>query len=288
MEIKMFNLWYFFWLTLSVGSFFGLYFLLKNKSQKTQKITLFSILAFALVLHFCKRLWYPYNQDVSAWYRDSWFINICGANICLFPFMFIVKNKAVKDYMFFLGILGGFLACILPIEAIEKPDQSKEVLEIIRFYIHHTILWVVPVLMVKLKVHTLSYKRFYKTPVIFMVVLLFIMLNQIFQSELGFISLRNDDFLNINYRNTSYIWAPGNDAIGKIFSVLCPDFFKTVPVGEFAGQQKYWPWFWLIIPVFTYMLPITFIVTAIIDRKNFVSDFKRFKTYLKTKLNKTK
>ena len=200
--------------------------------------------------------------------------------------MFLVKNKAVKDYMFFLGFLGGFLACVLPIEPIEKADQSKETLEIIRFYIHHTTLWVVPVLMVKLKVHKLSYKRFYKTPAIFLVVLLFIMLNQVLQSELGYVAVRDGNFLNINYKNTSYIWAPGNDAIGKVFAIWCPDVFKTVPVGEFAGQEKYWPWVWLIIPIFVYLLPITFITTAIIDRDNFVADYKKFKSYIKLKFFK--
>ena len=37
MNIQMFNLWYFVFIIISVGGFFGLYFLLKNKNKTTVK-----------------------------------------------------------------------------------------------------------------------------------------------------------------------------------------------------------------------------------------------------------
>ena len=68
--------------------------------------------------------------------------------------------------------------------------------------------------------------------------MLFIMLNQIFQSELGYIPLRSEDMFHINYKNTSYIWGPGtNDAIGTFLSWFCPDFFKVIPVGDPTYRQ---------------------------------------------------
>ena len=107
--------------------------------------------------------------------------------------------------------------------------------------------------------------------------MLFIMLNQIFQSELGFIPLRSDDMFHINYKNTSYIWGPGeNDAIGNFLALFCPDFFKTIPVGQFAGQTKYWPWFWMLFPVFILVTPLSFGLCMIFDRKAFVSDVRSF------------
>ena len=103
------------------------------------------------------------------------------------------------------------------------------------------------------------------------------MLNQVFQAELGFIPLRNQTgFFGIGYKNTSYIWGPGeNEAIGKFLALFTPKFFTTVPVGEFAGQAKYWPWFWLICPVYILVTPLSFIVAAIADRKNLVADIKK-------------
>lgn len=287
MEIQFFNFWYFFWIALTLGIFFGLYFLLKNKNNKTKNIVLFSILAFALVLHFLKALFPPYSTDQSRLYRDIWFINICGANIFLFPFLFLTKSKTAKDYMFYIGVLSGALATILPLEPIQKADQAGEFWDIVRFYIHHAILWLVPLLMVALKLHTLSWRRIWKVPGCLLLLLLFIMLNQIFQSELGFVGLRGDDIFEIGYKNSSYIWGPDDD-IGYFIAKFCPDIFKTIPVGEFAGQTKYWPWFWLIVPAYILIPVLSLLLVLPFDWKNFKLDVSRLKNKLKEFYNARK
>ena len=137
----------------------------------------------------------------------------------------------------------------------------------------------VPLLMVLLKHHTLSYKRLISAPTGLLLLMLFIMLNQVFQWELGFFTLwESDNFLAIHFKNTSYIWGPGeNDAIGNFFALFTPDLFKTVPVGEFAGQAKYWPWFWIIVPVYVLITPMTFLISLIFDGKSLKADIKRLK-----------
>lgn len=277
MIIEMFNFWYFFWLILAAGSIVGLYFLLRNCSQKTQKGVLFAFLAFGFVLHFLKIYIPPYSTDEARMLRDSWFANICAANIALFPFIFFSKKDKLKDYMFYIGVLSGLLAHVYPQEPIAKVDQLAEQLDIVRFYYHHWMLLAVPLLMVLLGLHKLSYKRVWVAPVGLLCLMLFIILNQIFQSELGFIPLRSqDDFFGIGYKNTSYIWGPGtNDAIGNFFALFTPEFFKTVPVGEFAGQEKYWPWFWMIVPVFVLVTPLAFLICMIFDEKNFRQDIRK-------------
>ena len=55
-------------------------------------IVLFSILVFALILHFAKCFFPPYSNNPYRLYSDIWFINICAANILLFPFIFISKK----------------------------------------------------------------------------------------------------------------------------------------------------------------------------------------------------
>lgn len=288
MIVKLFNFWYFFWIILTLGVFLGLYFLLRNKSKKIQKWTLFSILAFALLLHFLKAFIPPYSFDSSKLNRDIWFINICAANIALFPFIFLSKSERAKDYMFYIGVISGILATLYPEEPMAKADQQAEILDIIRFYIHHGILWIVPMLMVTLKLHTISYKRIFSAPIGLLVIMLFIMLNQILQSELGFVSLRNQDFLDINYRNNSFIWGPGDHSLAQIFVFFCPQCFRVVPVGEFAGQQKFWPWFWLIIPVFVLVTPLAFGICMIFDRKNFIVDIKSLLAKVKARFSKNK
>ena len=284
MIIEMFNGWYFFWFFLQIAATAGLYFALRKANENVQKGVLFGLLIIGLLLHFLKAYIPPYSTDEARLLRDSWFINICGANIALFPFMFVTKNKYIRDYMFYIGVISGLIVLFYPQEPLAKVDQLAEFWDIVRFYFHHWMIMTVPLLMVLWKHHTLSYKRVWVAPVGLLLLMLFIILNQIFQSELGFIPLRGNDIFAIGYKNTSYIWGPGeNDAIGHFLASFCPDFLKTIPVGEFAGQTKYWPWFWLFPAAFTLLTPLAFLITLIWDGKRFGSDVRRLFKSKKTK-----
>lgn len=282
MYIEMFNGWYFFWLILCSGATAGLYFLLRGKSAVTQKSVLFALLVAGLLMHFLKVYIPPYSVDQARMLRDSWFVNICGANIGLFPILFFSKNKKVWDYMFYIGVLSGLIALFYPQEPMAKADQYGEQLDIIRFYYHHWMVMAVPLLMVLLGHHKLSYKRVLSAPTGLLLLMLFIMLNQIFQSELGFVPLRDqEDFFGIGYKNTSYIWGPGtNDAIGEFLALFTPDFFRTVPVGQFAGQVKYWPWFWLVFPVYILVTPLSVMIALVFDHRSMDADIKAFRQRL--------
>ena len=282
MNIQLFNFWYFLFIFLSVGGFIGLYFLLKNKSQLIIKLVLISLMIFALLLHFMKGLFPPYSLNYEIHLRDSWFINICGANIALFPLILLSKNKHLKDYMFYIGVISGIIAIFYPIDPIQKVDQSAEWIDVLRFYLHHNLLWYSPLLMVLLKIHTLDYRRVWSTPFIFLGVMLFIMLNQIFQSELGFIGLRGDNIHEIPYINNSLIWGPDGN-ISKLIEWACPEIFKTIPVGEHAGETKYWPWFWLIVPCFVIVTPVCFGVSMIFDHEHFKMDIESLFKFIKEK-----
>ena len=272
----MFNGWYFFWFFLQIGATVGLYFALRKANQKVQHGVLYGLLVLGLLFHFLKVFIPPYSVDEARMLRDSWFVNICGANIALFPFLYFIKNKYIKDYMFYIGVLTGLIVLFYPQEPLAKSNQMGEFWDIVRFYFHHWMIMAVPLLMVLLGHHKLSYKRVICAPIGLLVLMLFIILNQIFQSELGFIPLRNSDIFAIGYKNTSYIWGPGtDDAIGNFLALFCPNFFKVIPVGQFAGQVKYWPWFWMIFPCFILVTPLSFGLSMIFDHSSLGKDLKK-------------
>jgi len=284
MVIEMFNGWYFFWLLLASGGIAALYFALRKADKKVQKSVLFGFLVLGFLLHFLKAYIPPYSVDEARLLRDSWFVNICAGNIAVFPFLFFTKNKYAKDYMFYIGVLSGLIALFYPQEPLAKADQLADFWDIVRFYYHHWMLLAVPLLMVLFGMHTLSYKRVLAAPIGLLLLMLFIMLNQIFQSELGFIPLRSEDMFHINYKNTSYIWGPGrNDAIGTFLSWFCPEFFKVIPVGEYTGQEKYWPWFWMIFPVFILVTPLAFGLSLVFDHRSFAGDWNYLSKRVKSK-----
>ena len=110
-------------------------------------------------------------------------------------------------------------------------------------------------------------------------------MNQVLQSELGFIGLRGDDIHAIPYVNNSLIWGPDGN-LSRLIDWACPSFFKTVPVGPHAGEPKYWPWFWLIVPCFVIVTPLCFLLSLIFDYKSFRADICRLRARLAALLNK--
>ncbi|HHU55699.1 MAG TPA: YwaF family protein [Acholeplasmataceae bacterium] len=261
-ELKLFNLPYFIYLFIFIFVILFSLFLLQGKSEAFKKRYIASLLFFSLLIHFMKLLFPPYVNDTYA-FRKITPENICALSTLAFPFIFLSKNKVLKDYMFYIGVISGSIAVILPLEAINK---SAFVFDVIRFYICHIIITVAPFLMVATGLHELDYHRIYKVPIVFLIVMAIIMINEIILIEVGLIDIKDTPegkgLLEIGrYRNFSLIFGPTIEYlrdnniyfIENFIDIFVPEFFRTIPFGEYAGEKKYWPILWAVVPVFIFL-----------------------------------
>lgn len=267
--VKMFSPLYFSILLTAVCMTFVLYELLRRLSSRGQKTFILCLLLFGFSLHFLKLLILPYRNDPKA-FRHSTFCNICAVSTLIFPFLFLSKSKWLKDYMFYLGLLGGGLALLYPTEIFRSPYLWDTV----RFYVCHYLLIVCPLFMVIFGHHKLSYKRIPASVGLFLGVLVLIFINEMILIRVGLVPPRN--WFDFDTRNTSFVFGPLSafGKAGNILTALCPRFLRQVPqsgwISEFLiaaggvqGQTFYFPVLWLVIPVWVYMPGILALLTLL-------------------------
>ena len=151
------SLFYYIYILICLGAFFGLYFGLRKKSEKAKYWTLYGILMFNFVLHFLKiALPYYYERGFPEVLRKCSFENICAVSTMIFPFAYLSKSNSLKDYMFYLGIISGIIGCAAPMPVIGLQFYH---LEVIRYYICHASIWIVPLLMVIFGIVMLDYSK---------------------------------------------------------------------------------------------------------------------------------
>ena len=268
--IEYFNFYYFLFLAIVVGLVIGLYFLLRNKKEKTVSIVLFCILLGNFALHFLKLTAEHYQSWMPTAIRTITPENICAFSVLVFPWFYISGKKLLRDYMFYMGVMSGVAATLLPIDVI-----GFEVLdfETIRFYTAHIILWVVPLLMVVLGVHTLDYKRIPKVPLIALFTLCIILVNEVILVGAGFVQMEH--FFSYEIRNPALIFGPlpAVEPAGTILTALTPAIFTTVPIGPNAGETFYWPIVWMIIPGVIYFSAMSFLLCLPFEFKKIKGDF---------------
>lgn len=280
MVVKLWSLAYFIPIVLGAIITFLLYFFFKDKSHKTKRNVIIFLLFFNLTLHFAKLLFPPYNSNFPNSFRHITFENICAVSTLLFPFLFLTKHRIFKDYIFYIGLLGGIAALVYPTEALNKELFTFDV---IRFYTTHLILFIGPLLMVAFGLHTLNYKKIYQAIFTLLGVLVIIMLNEIM---LAFFDLSDiTRLLYRNYRNNSFVYGPTpefDDFAEKFFVPFVPPFLRTnyldLPVDKF-----YFPVLWIFFPAFIYFTPIFLLFSLPFTSKDIVSDlqklFKREKAH---------
>ena len=172
-HVTLFGFYYF----LAIASMFaicvGCVFLSKKKGPEfTHKLILWLVwINFAL--HFLKQFLPLSIQNWPDSLMWSGSPNLCAFIILFGPFLYISKNKYLRDYFFYIGVASGLLVYFWPTTAIERTDLQgmTYILECVRFYFCHLVIVVAPLLMVTSRLHTLRFKRLWAVPLLFGAVL---------------------------------------------------------------------------------------------------------------------
>ena len=168
----------------------------------------------------------------------------------IFPFIMLGKNDAAKDYIVFLGMIGGAAAIFFPTGAWGYPPFR---LESIRFYLSHILLFMQAFYTLIYKVHVPSYKRFWRVPISFFIVLGVIALNELVLRAAGFTEQTLEDMIaDPTQRNSVYIFGLTPELESKLgfITALVSDFMKH-GIGYRTGDY-YRPWVWMFFPVMIY------------------------------------
>ncbi len=153
-----------------------------KKGKKFTKIYIMSILLVNFALHFIKQA-FPLNQYNMArgGLTDSLWPNLCAVYVFFAPFVFLSKNKYLKDYMYYIGVISAIAVYIYPNTALSTDiPGAMYVVETIRFYFCHWPLLVCPLVMVAEGLHKLDWKRLWAVPLVYAGALAIISAQQIF------------------------------------------------------------------------------------------------------------
>lgn len=250
------------YIAIAVVYFLLLFFLLRGKSKKTIHTVLTIILFLNFSLHFIKQFFEPYKSNFPTSIRRSTVENICAVSTVFFPFIYLFKKQNVlHDYVFFIGLCGGFGALFYPTEAL---NFSPFTFDTIRFYICHINLVVIPLLAAVLSVYRPRLKKFWAIPLLFLVQEAIICLNEIFLMKVGLVDSTWKEFLDRGVRNNSFVFGviPDFDVLKPLFDALTPKFLRTDAFHINGGTDFYFPVLWLIVPAFVFLTPVYIILSA--------------------------
>lgn len=268
------NPYYYMYPILGMAVFALLYFVLRARRARTQNVVLFLLLAANFALHFLKLLFPPYNTEGKFDYYIQTITpeNVCAINTMIFPFLFLSKNGALRDYMFYIGVISGIAASWIPMSI---DDAGVFDFDTIRYYSCHTVLWAVPLLMVVLGRHKLNYRRIIFVPLIYILDLVVIVANESLLVALG---LEKANQI-LSYGNGGMAFAPYHSledtAILDFLLIFVPSWFKPS-----AENANYAPALWQLGPAVILGCPLGFLMCLYWEWRHFFDDVKRLFLFL--------
>ena len=253
---------YFLYIAIMVALTAVLNLLFKKRSTATKTKVLFMLLLSAFALHFLKIVMVErYQSDLPQSWRYASLENICAVSVVVFPWIFISKSTRLKDYMVIVGTLSGLAAFLIPTEGLGKQPFEAGV---IRFYYSHFIIFVVPFLMARWKIHRISLKRVFVLPFLVYGVMTLVLANEFVLNAIGIVDGSFELYRTAEYRNSAFVFG-----IPEILSdfkpfvyALTPKVFLSDPV---TGAAVHWPVIWAVVPLYIYGIALATVTCFVFE-----------------------
>lgn len=276
MIMEMGNIYYILSLIILVAIPLILYFILRNRSEKTIKYTLLGIAIFNFLLHFLKIFHPSYLAEIKYSLIRMSVENICALTTIVLPFSMLCKNKTIKGYFYLIAFLGGLMAVIFTTEPKGHPIYE---FNSVRYYLCHYILFAVPIVAVATKEFKPDFKSSIWMPLLFFCGQTIILLNELFLNAVGLVNHTTETFLSGDFRNAAFVFGPNTEfkyLVDK-FSFLVPEIFTKNIFGIEGVGDFYWPVIWLLFPVIIFFPTVYFLFTLPFtynDVKQFVQSLR--------------
>ncbi len=258
----------------------AIYIILRGKSQKMQKYVILGMMLINVSQHLLKSFIYPQYAGLGFSAFNTAY-NMCAALILISPIALIFKFRTLRDFVFYAGSVAGIIAIVIPYWHIGADALNPEA---VRSFICHALLFSTSLLPLLLGLHKPSYRCFYKIGLCFILFLGIITFNDFLCIVIGiYPGLENMPPLDALYL-ANPVWAFGPPDNFSFVKDIAKIFSPNVWLGGSSGRCL--PILWYAIPVYLFITAAAFCVCSAVDRKNFVSDFKKY--IQKIKLHKNK
>ena len=135
--------------------FVALNHVLKNRSAEAKRTILVIICCFNAALYFVYKVAQSNESDSFDIFMNLP-LHFCNINLILLPLAIFFRNKPLLAYQFYFGIVLAMLALV----TIYPGFRSRSLFEFVPFvyFYYHSMLATLPILLVKLKLFTPSFK----------------------------------------------------------------------------------------------------------------------------------
>jgi uncharacterized membrane protein YwaF len=159
-------------ITMAAVAFFVLDLFLKKRSAETKTRVLTIICIANAIVYIFYKMAQANDPDFGFFLLANLPLHFCNLNLILLPLAIITRNKYLMAYQLYFGVVLAGLALI----TVDEAFRSKPLFEFtcIFYFYYHSLLAVIPLLLVKFRLFTPSFRLVWQ-PTLIVVALAFVM-----------------------------------------------------------------------------------------------------------------